>query len=131
MIIKFPHRIYPSFIKEHPDWIFIYSTDSLNKGGMGMAWHIAGQPNSFPVPTVVKFCANKVFFDDYLLQNNIDIIDNFIKQIPRDGRPIIVPPKIGMGCSRMRELAPKTYQYLILMLATLKGNLYDYKTTYS
>lgn len=131
MLIKFPHRISPAFIQEHPNWIFVYSTDASSKGGMGMQWQMAGFPNSFPVPTLIKFCANKVFFDDYLLQNNIAVIDSFIRRIPFDiNKPLIVPPKLGLGCARMKEMAPKTYWYLMSQLK-LKTPPYDYKTTYS
>ena len=109
--IVIPYRIQESFIKEHPEWNFIYSTDLSQKGGLGMCWFMAGCLNSFPVPTLIKFCANIEYFSDSNLDWNIEKISEFLRLIPRD-KPIIVPPRIGLGCARMTEKCFKTYSFL-------------------
>lgn len=112
--IKVPYRVTRTFVQNHPELIFVYGQDYTNKGCLGQAWQVANEPNSFPVPTLVKLCnsqSDKFFFDDQL-QINIAKIDDRIAAIPRDGRPIIVLQKIGQGHSQMKWKAPLTFDYL-------------------
>jgi len=127
-VIIVPYRITEKFIRDHPELTFVYSSDLEGKGGLGMQWFMAGPSNSYPVPTLVKFCANSVYFQDAQeygnyhpfgyhaipesgLKYNQSKIDEAISFIPKNN-PIIVPPKIGLGCARMKEYCPRTYAYL-------------------
>jgi len=127
-MIIIPYRITEKFIREHQELTFVYSTDLRNHGGLGMQWFMAGCPNSFPIPTLVKFCANSEYFSDYQLKDNTTIFESWIKCIPTD-RPLIVPPKIGLGCARMKEKCPLTYKYLREELNKMMSH--DYKIDYS
>ena len=111
-MIKLPIRISRKFVTEHPDWIFIYGNDYFQKGCLGQAWEFANEPNTFRVPTLYKYCANPVFFTDsnfdewsYRIKCEIDVINVLDK-------PKIVVRKIGEGCSRMKELAPRLFEYM-------------------
>ena len=116
MVSTIPSRINRSFIQAHPDWIFVYSNDLLRKGCEGMAWHFIGEPNTFMVPTMYKYCNNPKYFQDINYDYWSEVILGAINAIPRDGRPIVVVEKIGMGCSRMHEFAPR-------LLALIKSEL--------
>lgn len=78
---------------------------------LGQAWYIGGEPNSFSVCTVEKYCSNPAYFHDGEFNRISKMINEQVAEIPRD-KPIIILPKIGLGCSRMREFAPKCYTYL-------------------
>ena len=116
--IIIPYRITGHFIENHPQYTFIYSTDLRRKGGMGMQWEMANYKNSFPIPTLVKFCANIEFFYDHMFPTWKDEIDKFFMTIPLHS-PIIVPPKIGLGCARLKEMSPLTYNYITNKLSQI------------
>lgn len=140
-MILVPYRINEKFIRAHSELTFVYSSDLQGKGGLGMQWCMAGPPNSFPVPTLIKFCANcEYFYDDTRIWNNDrgcwNITDSrfqkdiqpFLDAIPRNN-PIIIPTGIGKGCSKMYERAPKLYAWLWQQLNAIKSN--EYKIDYS
>lgn len=100
-------------MQSHSELIFVFSCDSIEGHAiLGMAWEMYGEPNAYGVPTMKKYCSAKEFFQDGVDWNR-DKIDKAIDAIPLDGRPIIVPPRIGCGCSRMFELAPNLYMYML------------------
>ena len=111
-MIKLPIRISRKFVTEHPDWIFIYGNDYFQKGCLGQAWEFANEPNTFRVPTLYKYCANPVFFTDSNFDEWSWKIAESVEKLPRYDKPIIVVRKIGEGCSRMKELSPRLFQYM-------------------
>lgn len=140
-MILIPYRITEKFIRQNGHLTFVYSTDTFNRGGLGMQWHMAGPSNSFGVPVLYKYCANPIYFTDksggpyisnlnlsYGFDYNKSVIDEAIRLIPKDN-PIVVPPKLGLGCARMMEYCPKTYKYLRQELDKIKSN--DIKIDYS
>lgn len=111
--IVIPHRISRAFVIERRDLIFVYGIDSLRKGGMGQAWSCHNEPNTFGIPTCIKYCSSAILFHDNSGDtHNRELVDKALAAIPHDGRPIIVLRKIGEGCSRMKELAPKLFAYM-------------------
>ena len=47
------------------------------------------------------------------LQSNKDFIDSDIADIKADGRPVVLPKDgFGTGLAKLKEKAPKTYDYL-------------------
>lgn len=110
-MLNIPAHISRSFIESHREIIFLYGNDYYGRGCLGQAWSFFGEANTFPIPTLIKYCSAASFFYD----NNPEFykyIDEAIAKVPRDGRPIIACRRIGMGCSRMFELAPKLYAYM-------------------
>jgi hypothetical protein len=120
MKIKVPCHITREFVKAHPELIFVFSNDHAKHGLEGMAWHFEGEPNTYQVSTCVKKCKNSRYFNDSN-DTHWQWIREEISAIPLDGRPIVVVPKIGLGCSRMKELAPKMYKFLIDELNKIKS----------
>lgn len=106
--IIIPYYIKTSFIQQHPNWIFLYSHDYLRKGALGQCVNFYGEPNTFPVFTCYKYCANPVYFSDS--QDSFEKVNESFAKIPKG---IIVPcRKIGEGCARLREFAPNLLQHI-------------------
>lgn len=116
-LIVIPHKITRPFIQKHTQWRFIYSFDVHGKSALGQAAFAHNEPNTSPVFVMYKFCANPVYFQD-----NDDCrahIFDSINNIPLD-LPIVPFPKIGLGHSRLKEMAPECYKLLHKLLDEIK-----------
>lgn len=84
-------------------------------------WFAHGEPNAFPVPTCNRVCPGKP--DKYFRDGNFNMhkqqIDSYISRIPTD-KPIILFPKIGEGCSKMKDVSPQLFSYLRNCLDKIK-----------
>ncbi len=125
MIIKIPSHISRTFVQQHEELIFVYGYDLRGLGIMGQAWALHGEPNAYGVPTLERYCpSQKVFFDDSLFTHYANHMDDAVDKIAQVAfitkRPVIVCPKIGMGCSRLYEIAPKLYDYMTKRLNLIK-----------
>ena len=110
--IIIPHHISKTFIQSHPEYIFVYGKDFYEMGMMGQMWVAHKEPNCFGIPTCTKLCpSNKQYLNDHDPLHKQRIIDALCV-IPDDDRPVIVMRRIGMGCSRMFELAPALYAFM-------------------
>lgn len=116
------------WISQHHELNFVYALDLKGKGGLGQCWEAFGEPNCFPVPTLVGACCNKEFFYDIMYNTYVPQIEKAIARIPTD-KPIIPFPKIGLGCSRMREFAPKMYAHLISLIEKIQYQNIKYAQT--
>lgn len=121
-MIIIPYKITPSFIESHREIIFLYSLDYLRKGGFSQSVVCFGEYNCYPIPTLYKYCANIVYFQDN--EECINHIDEFMDVIPLDKGPIIPFRKIGEGCSRMQELCPKVYEYMKSRISRIASKNY-------
>ena len=118
--IVIPCHISNTFIREHPQWIFVFGQDHQEKGMFGQAGVAYGEPNCYMVPTCRKMCKSNRYWSDAEFDEVAVYIDEAIRRIPQDGRPIIPFPKIGMGASQMNFLAPKLFAYLTKKLDSIK-----------
>jgi len=116
-----PSHISRTFIQSHKQWNFVYAADESLKGFFGQMNSAHGEPNSWPVPTLLKICQSSTdkFYYDGAFEFFQRIIDRRLQVIPRD-KPIIVFPKIGTGYSQMNRFAPKLYTYLMVELERIK-----------
>lgn len=128
-----PYHISRKFISEHKQWNFVYGTDLNRKGCFGQAWACVGEPNCYPVTTILKICPSGITrFSDELYREGAEIIMRDIDGIPRD-KPIVLFKKIGEGYSQMNRYSPKLHKYLMeqLFLIAYPNQEIDYKgTTY-
>jgi len=119
-VITIPHHVSREFVQAHPEWIFVFGNDLHEKGFFGQANSCYGEPNAYQIPTCYKQCKSSGYWHDSMFDEVKDYIDKAVAKIPRDGRPIIVLEKIGTGGSRMKEFAPKLYNYMKMKLDTIK-----------
>lgn len=130
-VINLPYKITNAFVKAHPDYIFLYGNDVMKKGCFGQS-AIAGYENTICIHVLYKFCASGArYFTDGDTEAK-RIIDFDISCIPLDGRPIIPLRRIGEGCSRMKELAPKLHAYMVERIDAIKHPhlLWDFNIRY-
>jgi len=80
------------------------------------------EPNTYPIPTMYKFCASGA---RYFTDSDTEawrIVDGALEFVAQDQifkyEKIIPLRRMGEGCSRLRELAPGLYLHL-------KARLYD------
>jgi hypothetical protein len=119
MSIILPRRINRGFVIAHPELNFVHGFDVQHKGYFGHAT-IYNEPNTFPLPTMYKFCASGArYFTDTDSDAKV-IVLTAIRELPKDGKPLVVLRGIGTGCSRMRELAPYLYKQMIEELAKIE-----------
>lgn len=123
--IRIPRRIYREFIIEHRELTFIYGYDYQRKGFGGQSYSSHGEPNSYAVSTMRKLCRNTRYWTDGEFDFVKGILDEELAAIPRLN-PIILYPKIGRGCSRMFEIAPRLYQYMISELDKIRYHNIQY-----
>lgn len=116
-----PKMITREYIKTHKDIIFVFGDNLQQKGFGGQAASARGELNAYGVPTK-KYpnMDSASFFTDDEFDDNKKAIDSAIKEIPDDGRTIVVFPNIGKGLAMLNQKAPRTYEYLIKQLAVLK-----------
>lgn len=117
--IIIPARITKAFIKEHEkDFYFVYAVTvhasiAIGQGAVGHYY-----TNCFGVPTKFRNCKSDsaAYFQDCQFDTLIKpSIDRAIMDIPRD-RPIILFPKIGLGCADLPNSSPKSFEYLMEQL---------------
>ena len=123
-LITIPRWLTREFIRSKiHELSFVYSDAYHNNSYLGQCGAAKGQPNCYVVYTLWKPCSNQPpsnFFSDSEFEDlTKDIIDSCIKRIPRK-LPVILFPRIGLGRSKLKEKAPKTYQYLIEQLDSIK-----------
>lgn len=101
--------------KSNPDKIYVFGDNTERIGTAGQA-SIRNSVNSVGIATKL-IPSNNVgsFMTDNDFENNKNIIDKDInKLIDKSDEKIIVFPKdgLGTGLAKLKEKAPKTYQYL-------------------
>lgn len=106
------------FVCSRKDLYFLYGHDYAGRGFAGQAWQLHNEPNTWPIYTMLKYCSAKNFFSDDINEHWGMVLES-LKRVPLD-RPIIPCPKIGCGCSRMFELAPKLYAAMVNYIDKLK-----------
>lgn len=123
--IAIPSRIFRLFVQQHKELIFVYGIDIQLSRIDGQPYEFVGEDNCYPVPTMERYCpSQKIFFNDGLFTHYANFIDNAIDRVSQQAfvskRPIVVCPKIGMGCSRLNEIAPKLYAHMTRRLNQIK-----------
>jgi len=111
-MIELPYRITNGCCEYYKDkLIFLYGYDVMGKSMDGQAM-IKGHENTFPITTMYKFCNSGARYFTDADHACFEHIDSCFAAIPNDGRLIIPLRKMGEGCSRLKELAPRVHIYL-------------------
>jgi hypothetical protein len=124
---KIPHRISRHYIASNQQWIFVYSHDLAERGMLGQAFFAFAEPNTKPIYTCRKLCPSALnrYFQDACIDEFVEITEKAIVNIQEPNKPIIPFPKIGEGCSRLQEYAPKCFSYLRKRLDEIKWKDYE------
>jgi hypothetical protein len=116
-------RITREFLRQRPDWVFLFGDNLVNKGRGGQAAEMRGEPNAVGIPTKKspKMFSGS-FFNDSEYAANCAAIDAAFSKIRR-GAVVVVPEAgLGTGLAQLPERAPETFQYLRKKLAELESS---------
>ena len=113
-------------MKLHPNWLYLFG-DNLEKVGMGgQAGEMRGEPNAQGIPTKIRpsMDSDAFFSDDMFgqIKKFYDELFIIILAAFRAGKfeMLVIPSAgIGTGLARLKEKAPKIYEYLLLKLNEL------------
>lgn len=106
-------RYYNKDVKQSPNKIFIFG-DNLDRKGTGGQAQIRNNENAFGIATKKHPTNNSnAFMSDSEFDENVKTIKSDIVKIKNDGRDIVFPKDgFGTGLAKLKEKAPKTYQFL-------------------
>lgn len=100
-------------VKANPDKIYVFG-DNTQRVGTGGQAQIRNNPNAFGIATKLKPTMNAdAFMTDNDLESNKQIIDSDIAKIKTQNKTVVLPKDgFGTGLAKLKEKAPKTYEYL-------------------
>lgn len=128
-MITVPYKFTRQYLQTHKELTFVYGCNLYMPSHMGQSEVCEGLMNCFSVPTKFRNCKsdNSAFFSDYQLDLIVPSILAAISLIPKH-QPIILFPKIGMGCADLPNRAPKAFKFLTEELTKIKSKYtIDYK----
>jgi len=103
------------------DKIFLFGDNLLGRGFGGQAKEMRGEPNSIGIPTKKKpELTEDSFFNDNEYESNIKHIELAFSKIPKNKIIVIPSNGLGSGLAKLKDKAPKTYQYLQYKINELK-----------
>ncbi len=123
-----PIRIYRKQIQDtRLTHIYIYGTDRRNNSYKGQCAECIGEPNAFPIYTKWRDCsAQDAFFYDHQFDATSLLLDKecfgplWRAVKTRLPTPIaIIFPKLGEGCSNLKNKSPKTYALIFYVFKEL------------
>lgn len=93
--------------------IFLFGDNLLKEGCGGQAGAMRGEPNALGIPTKkAPYNFDLAFFNDAEFDANCREIDRAFDKIP-PGVTVVIPiDGLGTGRAKLREKAPRTYEYL-------------------
>lgn len=114
----YQHRIYRKDLQANPTVLYVFGDNQARRGMGGQAAEMRGEPNAIGVATLD---ANIQPYRDGNFRNNRKVLDDDFKpifQALRAGRIVVFPlDGIGTGIADMPARAPKTFEYLQVLIA--------------
>lgn len=116
-----------SDVKNHPDYLFVYGDNHIRKGKGGNAI-IRDEPNTAGIPTK-KYPNNNSssFYTDEEFDDNkrriIESIDDIKKKMNKYSAIVFPHNGIGQKLAKLPEKAPKTFEFLTIMINELKESM--------
>lgn len=100
-------------VKSNQDKVFVFG-DNVQRTGTGGQAQIRNNSNAMGIATkLAPSTAASAYMSDKDLKNNKSIIDADIKKIKAAGKTVVFPKDgLGTGLAKLKEKAPKTYDYL-------------------
>ena len=107
------HYITRQYVRDHPEWIFLFGDNLVHEGYGGQAKEMRGEPNAVGIPTK-KYPDNRSesFFTDNEYEANCRAIYEAFYKIPKGTTVVIPSAGLGTGLARLDTMAPKTFKYL-------------------
>jgi DNA polymerase elongation subunit (family B) len=112
-------------VQSNREKIFVFGDNDMKEGFGGQAAEMRGERNTIGIPTKKKpdTTPDSYYTDDEFEQNKkkINYAINLILREIREGRTIVFPTSgIGTGLAKLKEKAPKTFQFLQASLSAVE-----------
>lgn len=113
------------FVREHPDWVFVFGDNEERVGLGGQAKAMRGEPNAIGVATK-KAAGHRPqdYWYDSDYNRQIDVVTkDFIpvmKALVQERTVVFPKDGIGTGLAKLKENAPNTLQYIELFVRILE-----------
>lgn len=121
--IKFITR---DFMREHPNWFFLFGDNECRVGRGGQAKEMRGEPNAIGIRTKRAPGIEPLAYwsDDEFRENIKMVADDFLlvlRRIIDDPSITVVVPSdgLGTGMSELQRRAPKTLIFIETMILSL------------
>lgn len=119
-------------VKNFREYLFVYGDNDLQYGKGGQAI-IRDEDNTFGIPVKKKPTTSEdAYYTDDEFTDNVKKIDKSVSELyklmsKKTYTNIVFPyDGIGTGLAKLSTLAPKTFEYLNLILNKYFGIIYDY-----
>ena len=110
-----PSQITPSYVRSHPDTLFVFGDNDQRRGTGGQA-KIRNEPNAIGFRTKKAPRTNaSAYYTDSEYKENISKMKEDLEEISRrsaDYDSVYFIPGIGEGRAKLKEKAPKTYAWM-------------------
>jgi len=116
------------FIKDNPQYLFLFGDNLEGKGMGGQAKEMRGEKNAHGIPTkIAPNMSEMAFFVDDMLEEVQSLYDDlflFIQAGIKAGKykAIVIPSAgLGTGLAELPTRAPKIYEYLNMKLKEMEN----------
>jgi len=98
----------------HPNKVFLFGDNNRRAGFGGQAKHMRGHPRAIGIRTKhAPSMHSSAMWGDDTYEDNIRMIDEDINRALSHNKQIVIPSAgIGTGLARLRNTAPRTFEYL-------------------
>jgi len=132
--MKIIYRFYITrqYVRDHPEFLFVFGDNDERKGFGGLAKEVRGEPNSIGI-RVKKYPSlydNSFYKDSNFSEQSLKILCDIeqVKERSKNYNAIVFPSNgIGTGLADLKNKSPKTWVYLNKLLFEELGieNVWD------
>jgi len=118
--------VYRSDLQSNRSVMYLFGDNHARKGLGGQAKEMRGEPNAHGIRTKWAPTYNAVdFFSDSQFDKIVEMLDEDFHSVFEHltmGNIVVLPEDgLGTGISRLPELAPKTFAYILDRIAVIKA----------
>jgi hypothetical protein len=126
MKIIYMDKITRKYVKEHPEYVFLFGDNLMGQGYGGQAREMRDEPNAHGIPTKIKPTMEEdAFFNDDMFDEISKFYDDIFLMNQAgfncgDYEAIVIPSAgLGTGLAELSKRAPKIYKYLLQKIKEL------------
>lgn len=101
-------------LRENPNKLFLFGDNLEGVGFGGQAKEMRGEPNALGIPTKKKASHEEdSYMTDKEFVSNVVAINLALAKIPKENKIVVISKNgLGTGLAKLKEKAPKTFDYL-------------------
>ena len=126
MPVMLKRHITRKFVREHPNWLFVFGDNLIRKGRGGQAKEMRGEPNAVGIPTKrAPSRQSHAYFQekDFFGYRNAILPDliKLARHLKKGGIVVFPSRPLGAGLADLKRRAPSIY----LLLIDIRDELID------